>query len=302
MKIFLFNSGWGADYLADLVKCTLITNPNIEIYCNLIENHLFTDYPPDKHVYGKGFTTFKKLNPEFKSKVKLVYDVDFEELFSQKYFDKIIYTSIRRRSQLAQFRNPDCIADYFDLVSKYYNKEEIFAFDGEDETYLVDSVVPYVTYFKRELLEKDIDKANSISFTFPSYHQTPNKIEKEYLLAPCDPRFGASYKYENEEDYYLQYSKALFGFTKKKAGWDCMRHYEILACNCVPYFPNIENKPSTTMKTYPVDLQIRANQLFEKMSLFTDSFNILEWEKINNEFQTWFQQNSKSVIYENLLF
>jgi hypothetical protein len=302
MKIFLFNSGWGADYLADLVGCQLITHPDIEIYCNLIENHLFFDYPPEKHVYGKGFTVFKKLNPEFKNKIKLVYDIDFEELFSQKYFDKIVYTSVRRRSQLAQVRDPDCVADYFDIVSKYYSKEEIFAFDGEDETHLVEKVVPYVTYFKRELLEKDANRAYPTSFTFPAYHQIPEKVDKEYLLAPCDPRFGPSYKYETEESYYLQYSKALFGFTKKKAGWDCMRHYEILACNCIPYFPDIKEKPSTIMKTYPVDLQIKANELFEKMSQSIISFDMVEWNQINDEFQKWFNENSKSKIYENLLF
>lgn len=301
MKLFLFNSGWGADYLADLVACQLISNPEIEVYCSLVDGHLFSDYPPEKHVYGKGFTAFKKLNPELKNKIKLVYDVDFENLFSQKYFDKIVYTSVRRRSQLAQFRDPDCIADYFDIVSKYYSKEEIFAFDGEDETYLVESVVPYVTYFKRELLERDLDKANPVSFTFPSYYSPPKKVEKEYLLAPCDPRFGASYKYETEESYYSQYSKALFGFTKKKAGWDCMRHYEILACNCIPYFPDILEKPSTTMMSYPVELQVKANQLFEKMSQSITSFDMVEWDKINIEFQKWFNENSRSEIYEKIL-
>ena len=30
--------------------------------------------------------------------------------------------------------------------------------------------------------------------------------------------------------------ESYFGSTKKKAGWDCMRHYEIVASGAVPFF------------------------------------------------------------------
>lgn len=41
-----------------------------------------------------------------------------------------------------------------------------------------------------------------------------------------------TYIFENEEEYYNDYKKSLFAITRKKGGWDCMRHYEILACGC----------------------------------------------------------------------
>jgi hypothetical protein len=47
--------------------------------------------------------------------------------------------------------------------------------------------------------------------------------------------------YNTEEEYYNEYKKSYFAITTKKCGWDCMRHYEILANGCIPYFLNIEN-------------------------------------------------------------
>lgn len=44
-------------------------------------------------------------------------------------------------------------------------------------------------------------------------------------------------------------------------GWDCMRHYEILACGCVPFFTNIEICPKDTMVRFPKDLMIEAKKL-----------------------------------------
>ena len=41
-----------------------------------------------------------------------------------------------------------------------------------------------------------------------------------------------------------------------------MRHYEILANFCIPYFPDIENCPSNTMFNFPKDKIIQANKLF----------------------------------------
>jgi hypothetical protein len=52
--------------------------------------------------------------------------------------------------------------------------------------------------------------------------------------------------------------------TIKKGGWDCMRHYEIIANGCIPYFPNIENCPQNTMALLPKNIILEGNQLYEK--------------------------------------
>ena len=44
-----------------------------------------------------------------------------------------------------------------------------------------------------------------------------------------------------------------------------MRHYEILANKCIPYFPNIELAPEKTMALLPKKLIIKGNRLFERL-------------------------------------
>jgi len=41
---------------------------------------------------------------------------------------------------------------------------------------------------------------------------------------------------EDEFEYHRRYRGALFGATRKKSGWDCMRHYEVLASGSIPWF------------------------------------------------------------------
>jgi hypothetical protein len=50
----------------------------------------------------------------------------------------------------------------------------------------------------------------------------------------------------------------------KKSGWDCMRHYEILANGCMPFFIDIEQCPINAMYLLPKDLLIEANKLYQK--------------------------------------
>lgn len=56
----------------------------------------------------------------------------------------------------------------------------------------------------------------------------------------------------------------MFAITNKKGEWDCMRHYEILANNCIPYFPNIEECPQNTMALFNKEMFIESNKLYDK--------------------------------------
>jgi len=53
----------------------------------------------------------------------------------------------------------------------------------------------------------------------------------------------------------------MFGVTRKKAGWDCVRHIESIAAGCVPYFVDLEKMPQDTVKFCPKDLFRRAKML-----------------------------------------
>ncbi len=70
-----------------------------------------------------------------------------------------------------------------------------------------------------------------------------------------------TYVFRDEKSYYEDYQKSYFAVTHKKGGWDCMRHYEILANGCVPYFHDIVFCPDNTMVDFPKKECREANDI-----------------------------------------
>jgi hypothetical protein len=77
-------------------------------------------------------------------------------------------------------------------------------------------------------------------------------------LVPGKP---ATYVYDTETAYYDQYAASYYAFTWRKAGWDCMRHYEILAAGALPYFTDLSDAPPGVMPGFPRDLVLQAMAL-----------------------------------------
>jgi hypothetical protein len=90
-----------------------------------------------------------------------------------------------------------------------------------------------------------------ISFSIPEEHLAAGTEPKDQLLAThvVDPEVAAitgastAYAFDSEADYFADLRRSRFGITTKKAGWDCMRHYELAASGCVPCFRDLEAKP-----------------------------------------------------------
>ena len=254
-KILLLHKGESVDYQNDMVFISLLTSKHIQFDSNIYPEYFFKDYK-GFNLYGKGFTMYKKLSTSYK-RIGLNYQI-IKQRIENKYYDFIIYSSIRRYDK------------YFNEVIKYYASNKIICIDGEDD--LNFSVKHYLKshYFKREITNF-LFKINiePISFFIPDEILKEIRsnfnfnLKKKFLKAYCDPNNPKTYIYNDEKNYYQQYSNSLFGVTKKKAGWDCLRHYEIILCKCLPYFENIDKKPSFIMKGYPVKLQLIANTLFK---------------------------------------
>jgi hypothetical protein len=118
-----------------------------------------------------------------------------------------------------------------------------------------------------------------ITFSIPSEKICLNENVKKKIISSLIPGDISTYIYNNEQEYYDEYKQSYFAITRQKAGWDCMRHYEILANGCIPYFINIENCPKNTMYLCPKDLFLESNILYEK---FKDkNINALTNEEIN---------------------
>lgn len=121
---------------------------------------------------------------------------------------------------------------------------------------------------------------HSISFSIHASKIVPDVPPKTRLLAYIDPNHISTYIYDNEMDYYQDYRSSYFAVTKKKAGWDCMRHYEILANGCIPLFEGLEDCPERTMTHFPKELILETNQLFLEILAANGGGNV---ENLNPE-------------------
>lgn len=95
-----------------------------------------------------------------------------------------------------------------------------------------------------------------IGFSIPECKIVKEIPKKEVFLS--DYRPGAGYCFNSEEEYYNTYKNAIFGYTCCKAGWDCMRHYEILANGCIPWFAELKRCPPNTMTFFPKTLVFKS--------------------------------------------
>ncbi len=102
-----------------------------------------------------------------------------------------------------------------------------------------------------------------ITFSIPKEKICENHNLKTKILSNLIPGDEKTYIYNTEEEYYNEYKKSYFAITKKKGGWDCMRHYEILSNGCIPYIIDIKECPINTMYILPKKLFIQANILYD---------------------------------------
>jgi hypothetical protein len=127
-----------------------------------------------------------------------------------------------------------------------------------------------------------------ITFSIPSEKIVSTIPSKTKILAQINPMGVGkhTYIYDKEDDYYNDYKKSLFAITRKKGGWDCMRHYEIIACGCIPVFENLEFCPKNTLFNFPKELLIKSKFYFDLLNKKynfnnNNSILILSNEEIN---------------------
>lgn len=255
MKILVFGRNQ-TDYMQDDLYHGLKSLYGTDVECNTHIEYLYKDYQEDlAYLYGRGFSYAKNLDPALRV---VVSEKEISEKLDSKYYDAVIYLSFFRCNQ------------QFDEITKKIDKIKIALVDGEDDNILGFSPSGFKT-FKRELLIEPNAFLFPISFSIPEEKITQEVIEKtknfsDYLPSidhisrpnarklalPLGHKFQTDqYKFKEEQDYYKEYQVSKYAFTFKKGGWDCKRHYEILANKCVPLFPDVDDLPQHIMTTYP---------------------------------------------------
>jgi len=265
MKILFISDFKYPDYQNDIVYHGLI-DLNCEIYETSNPSYMLKSYQNPHLLYGKGFSIYSKLNHS----PNVEPDYIIKEKIISKFYDQIIFGSVHRSLQ------------YFELVKEYYNKDSIHFIDGEDHTVVNESILNFGTYWKRECLDS---RCKSISFGIPESQLLLNSKNKNKLLATVIPGNLSTYIFDNEDEYYSDYASSYYGVTCKKAGWDCLRHYEILANRCIPYFLNLEECPSLILSTFPKSLILETNKYASKNKIHP------EYDYINEILFTYTKEN-----------
>lgn len=233
MNILYITKGDHVDYQNDclLIGLKELFGNKIVDYIKQSHNYITHDPNDIKRFWGQGMTVTRIL-PDIE-----VDRTNITEKIKNRFFDYIVYGSIWRCDS------------YLNEILQYYPSSRIIAIDGEDHTDIHPSIKHKIQYFKRELVYND-SVIQPIWFALPTCKATTNTT-KTRDIAFINPLDRNTYIYDNEQDYYNDYKQSRFGITLKKAGWDCMRHYEILGNECLPYFFNLEQCPPRTMVSFP---------------------------------------------------
>jgi hypothetical protein len=258
------------DYLADGLLHGLRSVLGADVVDYPKADYLYQSYPAERResLYGRGFTLYCLLED---------IDVDRHRPLQRAQageFDLIVFADIW--SSFGRFVElAPRIAGTQMVVLDGADREEPYPYAGEWWRRRVWWMLPRAhtraRYFKRELTPRtgwfrsylslppalasrlpSVRAMREISFSIPAEKLVgAASAEKRALLAShvVDPEVaertgaGSSYVFARESDYYADLQGARFGVTVKRAGWDCLRHYELAANGCVPCFRELERKP-----------------------------------------------------------
>lgn len=220
----------------------------------------YKDYPNLDELYGRGFTIYGLIDRPPQS-------LEIQDKIENKYYDQIIVPIHNNRH-----RNNKNIEE----IKRLSEFSQVKVIDGNDETWIQEELLPFCTYFKRELIS---DKVKPITFSIPEEKIVLHIPDKSKDVSDILPKEGGriNWTYERECDYYQEYRQSWFAHTCKKGGWDSLRHYEIIANGCIPYFHNIHQCPNNTLFFFPKELCLEVLQR-------ANDLTILDRAAIINEF------------------
>lgn len=315
MKILFFTCP-GEDYLADSMLHGLrklygkdcVDFPKCDI--------LYKNCPPSiaKQVRGNGFTLYSGLLDDIE-----IDRYGIDQKIKENHFDLIIFSSIwKQYGYFIQHRpwltgRNTIILDGADTTQPYpaaglwwrrlyywnlptaHKKFLYFKREWTPDTHFKLWMRPLPARIKQLLQPKNLRR---ISFSIPEEKiitQLPVKkkdfpkhiVDKEVALGVEGST--TSYAFDSEFKYYQDIQLSNYGITTKKAGWDCLRHYEIAANGTVLCFKNLHSKPDTCAphglnetNTIAYNSLSELKQKIEKLSAsdyLTYQHNTLTWVK-----------------------
>jgi hypothetical protein len=317
MRILYFMSP-AMDYLADslfhglrqLLGAAVVDYPKHELmYSNCPEGLT-------RSVHGRGFTLYRTLEDIAVDRTQI------GPKLAQGYFDLIIISNIWMSFGLLVDWWPALLATKT-VVLDGCDSPQLYPYAGkwlrDPRGWFLPRAHSHFLYFKREwtpataasrclnLLPSawaahltSLPKLRTISFSLPSEKIVPELPIKKKRFAQhmVDPeaalRFGGSTEapFSTEQDYYRDLQESAYGITTKRAGWDCLRHYETAANGCVPCFRDLDQKPATCA---PHGLN-RTNCIIYRdaadLERQIDGLGLAAYQDLQRHALSWARQNS----------
>ena len=119
--------------------------------------------------------------------------------------------------------------------------------------------------------------------------------------ASCIPGSSVRPPYESERAYVDGIRRSRFGITRKRAGWDCLRHYEFAANGCVPCFRFLDRKPRACaphgLDATNCILYSDPDEMIQRVTALTDA----EYQRLAEGALKWAHRNSTVVRASDVL-
>ncbi len=260
------------------------------------------DYPRKKVMYHDWSETTKE---ELHGRGFSLYKTPIEDVDRDlTNFDYVLYGNINLEENEEINRLATKGVYFLDGHDLYGNAPRIVEHEGERVI-----GIQKIPTFKRELIEYH-GKAYPIGFGIPENQIRPIDLNVKKQLyqktAPDDSLFqeitdlGGSrnhHKFTVEEDYYDDLSSSWFGLTCKKGGWDCLRHYEIMAAGSLLLFKDYDKKPPLCSPIgLPCFSYSTPEELNDLMSrLVVDNKPTEEYNEMINKQRKWLLDNGTTV-------
>ena len=199
-----------------------------------------------ERIWGNLFTLYDSLY-----NYDLIDRTDIKKKIEKNFFNLIIYGSSRGKNLF--------------LEEAIKSKSKIVFVDTSDDGYIDKNKIGMGIYFKRELysFEKNV---YPINFAIPKKKIVSSiNLNPKNILSPLIPGKMKTYIYEKEDKYYEMYQNSIFSLTYKKNGWDCLRHYEILANGSIPLFIKLNDCPDKTLTSLPKEKLLKFYNLYNKI-------------------------------------
>jgi len=196
---------------------------------------------PKNTLHGKGFSLLTYPVLDISEKERNLIDID-----AILYGDGHMYGE-DKLSELKSISSNVWVLDGHDL---YGNAPRMITHNNE-------TVIgaQFKKSFKRELTE-DIEEVFPTGFGIPVHRIRPVNLSiKNQLFQKTAPDAAifeqvndlgggtSHHRFTDEEEYYNDLQQSWFGLTCRKGGWDCLRHYEIIAAGTVLLFRDYNKKP-----------------------------------------------------------